>query len=128
MFDTQTINIAIFIVIFMAGLYMWANILTIKEKMELFYPTGGLKEQPKGNCIKSGNDFEKRLTNSYYRDRLGKENGYILKIKDNEGETVWGGTKESMLEILRFNRCEYEECDASFDFEIYPMQSKRCNE
>ncbi|MDN6671820.1 MAG: hypothetical protein L0L07_05930 [Staphylococcus equorum] len=114
----------IFFILFIAVLGIWIKVLTLQEKMNEHYPTGGLKEQPKGNCIKSGNDFEKRLTNSYYRDRLGKENGYILKIKDNEGETVWCGTKESMLEILRFNRCEYEECDASFNFEIYPMTQK----
>lgn len=121
MLVTQTINIALFIIVFISGLYIWANVLELKENMKRIYPTGGLKEQPKNDCIKSGNDFEKRLIDSYYRDRLGKKDGYILKIKDNEGETVWGGTKESMLKILHFNKDEYEECDASFDFEIYPM-------
>lgn len=114
----------LFFILLIAVLGIWIKVLTLQEKINAHYPNGGSKEQPKGNCIKRGNDFEKRLTNSYYRDRLGKENGYILKIKDNEGETVWGGTKESMLEILRFNRCEYEECDASFNFEIYPMTQK----
>lgn len=120
MFDTQTINIATFIVIFTAGLYMWANILTIKEEMKLFYPTGGLKEQPKDGNIGSGVSYKEWKT--VYK-KVSEKEAYILEI----GDASWAGSKERMLEILIYNKMIYEENGESFDFEIYPMIPKRCN-
>lgn len=118
MFGTQMVNIALFIIIFISGLYIWANVLELKGTMKRIYPTGGLKEQPKDEHIDSAplsSEWDK-----IYK-RVDEEEAYILEI----GDASWAGSKERMLEILIYNKMRYEKNGKPFDFEIYPMISKK---